>query len=110
MVGQHGPPTEVQIFLFAFGAACGYGGLRLLTWETGGEAQTPLPRSPNLVRAGLVHLAAIGAAVGVAIAVAQVESDAAWFVAMLLATLLYLAVSSVESAKVESGDESASGD
>ncbi|MDQ3647565.1 MAG: hypothetical protein M3433_03080 [Actinomycetota bacterium] len=111
LAGEHGVPTEVEIFLFAMGATSAYGGLRLLTGEAGGEAEKPLSRSPHLVRAGLVHIAAIGAAITAALLIAQIPGSAAWLLATLAATLLYLGVSSVEVATVESGDgASASGD
>ncbi len=111
LAGEHGVPTEAEIFLFAVGASSAYGGLTLLTGESGGEAEKPLSRSPHLVRAGLVHLAAIGAAITAALLIAQIPSSAAWLLATLAATLLYLGVSSVEVAAVErEGGASASGD
>jgi len=92
-----------EIFMFALGATTAYGGLRLLTWETGGEADKPLTRSPHLFRAGVVHLAAIGAAIAGALLVARLDAAAAWLVAPFVATMLYLGVSSVEVATVERG-------
>lgn len=103
LAGEHGVPIEPEIYMFAVGATTAYGGLRLLTWDTGGEAQKPLTRSPHLLRAGVVHLAAIGAAITAALAIAQVDIRAAWFVAPFVATVLYLGVSSVEVATVERG-------
>ena len=105
LAGEHGVPTTAEIFLFAAGATSAYGGLRLLTWETGGEAQTPLPRSPNLARAGVVHVVSIGAAIVAALLIARIPGSVAWLLAMLASTLLYLGVSSVEVATVESDDE-----
>jgi hypothetical protein len=111
LAGEHGPPASAEIFLFAVGATTAYGGLMLLTGESGGEAKKPLSRSPHLVRAGVVHLVAIGAAITAALLVAQIQSSGAWFLASLVATLLYLALSSMEVAVVERDDgASASGD
>lgn len=101
LVGEHGMPTSAEIFLFAAGATSAYGGLTLLTERTGGEADTPLSRSPHPLRAGLIHLTAIGAAITAAMLVAQIHGSAAWLLATLAATLLYMCVSSVESALVE---------
>ena len=101
LAGEHGVPSTGEILLFALGATSGYAGLRLLTWETGGEAETPLPRSPNLLRAGVVHLASIGAAIAAALALAKIQSSIAWALATFAATILYLGVSSVEVATVE---------
>lgn len=103
LAGEHGVPTEAEIFLFAVGATSAYGGLMLLTGESGGEAKKPLSRSPHLVRAGVVHLAAIGTAIAAALLIAQIPSTAAWLLASLAATLVYLTVSSVEVATVERG-------
>ena len=111
LAGEHGMPTKAEIFLFAVGAMSAYGGLTLLTSKTGGEAEKSLGRSPHPLRAGLVHLAAIGAAITAALLVAQIRSSAAWLLATLAATLLYLGVSSVEVAMVERGGGAAvSGD
>ena len=109
LAARHGVPGTGEILLFAVGATGAYGGLRLLTWETGEEADKPLPKSPNLFRAGIVHLAAIGVAIGAALLIARLESSAAWFLAMLVATLLYLGVSSVEVAAVEEEERAPAG-
>ncbi|CAN5500752.1 hypothetical protein BH20ACT19_BH20ACT19_13940 [soil metagenome] len=103
LAGGHGPPTTAEIFLFAVGATSAYGGLVLLTGETDGEAKKPLSRSPHPIRAGLVHLAAIGAAITAALLIAQIDSSAAWILATLVAALLYLGIASVEVATVERG-------
>ncbi len=111
LAGDHGAPTEVEIFLFAAGATGAYSGLKLLTWETEGKADKPLTASPHPVRAGLVHLAAIGAAITAALLIAQIPGSVAWLLASLAATVVYLGVSSVEVATVErGGGASASGD
>ena len=105
LVGERGMPRVTNIFLFAAGAAAAYGGLRLLlTWRMGGEAETPLTRSPNPIRAGVVHLAAIGLAITSAVFIARIEGGAPWTLAPFAATLLYLTVSSVEVALVETRD------
>jgi len=103
LAGEHGMPSTIEIFLFAAGAAAAYGGLVLLTGETAGEAEKPLSRSPHLVRAGLVHLTAIGAAIATALLIGQIQSSAAWPLTTFAATLVYLGISSVEVATVERG-------
>lgn len=100
--GQRGMPSVASIFLFAAGAAAGYGGLRLLlTRNMGGEAERPLTRSPHPIRAGALHVAAIGLAILSSALIARIGSDVAWILAPFAATLLYLVVSSVEVALVE---------
>jgi len=105
LVGERGMPSVASIFLFAAGAAAAYGGLRLLlTWNMGGEAERPLTRSPKPIRAGVLHLAAIGLAIASATLIARIDSAAAWTLAPFAATLLYLGISSVEVALVEDDD------
>lgn len=72
-----------------------------MTRTTEGEAQSQLTRSPHHLRAGLIHLAAIGLAIASAALIAQLGSDVAWALATLAATLLYLGTSSVEIALLE---------
>lgn len=107
LAGQHGMASVGHIFLFAAGAVGAYGGLTFLTWETEGEAEKPLTRSPRRVRAGLVHVGAIALAITSAVLIAKIPSDVAWLLAPLAATLVYLAVSSVEVGLVE-GERNAS--
>ncbi len=99
--GRHGMPSTGSIFLFAAGATIAYGALRLLTWNTDEEAHKPLTRSPHVIRAGVVHLAAIALAISGALLMARIHGDAAWLLAPLTATLAYLGFSSVEVALVE---------
>ena len=102
LAGSHGGgPTNVEIALFALGATSAYSGLKLVTWETEGEAEKALTASPNPLRAGVVHLAAIGAAIAAALLIAQIPGSVAWLLAALAATVVYLGVSSVEVATVE---------
>lgn len=105
LAGEQGVPSLVDTYLFAAGAVLAYGGLTFLTWATDGEAQHQLTRSPRRVRAGLLHVAAIMLAVTSAALIARISSGAVWLVAPLVATLLYLAVPSVEVALVESERE-----
>ncbi len=107
LASEHGTPSVVEVYLFAAGAVAAYGGLTLLTWETEGEAQRPLTRSPRRVRAGLLHVGSITLAITSAALIARLSSGIAWLLASLVATLLYFAVSSVEVALVE-GDRDAS--
>ncbi len=101
MIGAHGPPSVGEVFLFAGGAASAYGGLRLLTETTEGEAGTQMTRSSHLVRAGAIHLTAIALAIGAAVLIARIHSVLAWPLATFAATALYLGVSSVEKALID---------
>lgn len=105
LIGEHGKASPAAIFLFAGGAATGYGLLKALTASTHSAAETPLAQSPHPVRAGFLHVCAIGLAIATALAIAQVPGDAPWFLAPLLATLVYLSGSSAEVALVEDGGD-----
>lgn len=98
---EQGMASLGHIFLFAAGAVGAYGGLTFLVWETTGEAEKPLTRSPRRVRAGIVHVAAIALAIGSAAVIAKISSGVVWLLAPLAATLVYLGVSSVEVGLVE---------
>ena len=110
LIGEHGPPTVGRVFLFAAGAAAAYGMLRFLTQAAEGESGAQLTRSPHLVRAGAIHVAAIALAIGAAALVAKIESTVAWPLATFAATLLYLGVSSVEKALLDREGEAPAGD
>lgn len=98
-----GTPSVGSIFLFAAGAVAAYGAIRLLTWGTEEEAERSLTRSPHLIRAGAIHVIAMALAIGSAVLIAELQSDVAWLLAPLVATLAYLGVSSMEIALVERG-------
>ena len=98
LTGAHDVPSIPKVFAFAAGAAAGYGILRFLTQAVEGEAGAQFTRSPRLVRAGAIHVSAIGLAVGSAALIAQINSPVVWFLGPFSATLLYLAVSSAEKA------------
>ena len=103
VANRHGMPSVGAVFLFAAGGTIAYGSLRLLTWNTADEADLPLTRSPNVLRAGALHLVAVGIALTAAALVARVHGDAAWLLAPLASTLAYLGISSVEISLVERG-------
>ncbi len=109
LAGERGMPSLDDVYLFAAGAMAAYGGLTFLTWETEGEAQRPLTRSPRRVRAGLFHVAAIAVAITSAALIADLAGGVAWLLAPFVATLLYFGVSSVEVALVESERDASEG-
>ena len=109
LTNAHGVPSVGRVFLFAAGAAAAYGLLTFLTRTTEGEAGTQLTRSPHLVRAGAIHVAAIGLAIGAAALIAQIESGVAWPLGTFAATLLYLGISSVEKALIEQEEAATAG-
>lgn len=109
LTGEHGPPSVGEIALFVAGAVGAYGGMTFLTWGTEGEAEKPITRSHRRVRAGLIHICAIALAITSAALIAQLSTRAVWLAVPFVATVLYLGVSSVEVALVESEGASARG-
>lgn len=104
---ERGTPNVGLVFLFALGAAAGYGVLKVLSQEeSGGSDPVDVAASPHVVRAGIVHLAAIGLAIGAAALLAQIPSGVAWPLASLAATTIYLSLTSVEIALVTTDDAS----
>jgi hypothetical protein len=108
ITGAQGKPSTASVFLFASGAAAAYGALRLMTKHAEGDGQKLLTRSPHLVRAGFLHVLAIGLAIASAALIGQIPSGVTWPLASFAATLLYFGVTSVEMALLE-GEASADG-
>ena len=109
MTGAQGRPSVVSILLFAAGAAAAYGTLRLSTKKAEGDAQKLLTRSPHLVRAGFLHVAAIGLAIASAALIGEIQGAATWPLASFAATAVYFGVSSVEMALLEREASTAGG-
>jgi hypothetical protein len=102
LVHFHGPPAVGLLFLFATGAAAAYGMLKLLSRRAAAPVGLQLGASPHPVRAGVIHVAAINLAIGSAmIAGLLLPAAAAWPLAALFATLIYLSVVGLEMALIE---------
>ena len=98
LTGAQGKPSVGNILLFAAGAAVAYGVLRFLTKEADGDPASQLTRSPHLVRAGAIHVTAMGLAIGSAALIGQIPGGVAWPLGGFAATLLYLGITTVEKA------------
>ena len=98
LINGQGLPSIGRVFLFAAGAAAAYGSLTFLTRTVEGEAGTQFTRSPRLVRAGAIHVAAMGLGIGAAALIGRMDSGVAWPLGSFCATTLYLGVASVEKA------------
>jgi hypothetical protein len=98
LASTHGLASVDRVFLFAAGAAIGYGCLRFLTETVEGEAGTALTRSAHLVRAGAIHVLAIALAITAAALIAPLDSTLSWLLASSAATIVDLSVSSLEMA------------
>lgn len=91
---SHGPPSTFDILLFVVGAVAAFAALALLSQRF---APRPLATSrSDLVRAGMIHVFAIGAAFGATVLIGLISGVAAWPLAAFVATALYLAIASLE--------------
>lgn len=97
LISLRGRPDVGQIYLFAAGAAFAYGVLRVVLnrFEPAGSQPS---QSPHPIRAGIVHVAAIGGGIGAATLVGLIDSGLAWPLGGFLAMLVYLVTSAVETA------------
>ena len=107
LIHLHGTPNVGQMALFVGGAVTAYGLLKSLARERSAEVE-PQIGSPHFVRAGVVHLAAIGSAIGAAALLGGLDSGVAWPAGGFAATLLYIVVATVELGLLETEDERAS--
>lgn len=105
MIELHGAPSIGQVFLFLAGAGVGYGALKWIAGERPSEVE-PTIGSPHLLRAGALHVLAIGCAVGSAALVGNLASGAAWPLAAFLASVLYILITTVELSMLEAKQES----
>jgi len=91
---SHGPPTVFDILLFVIGAIAGFTFLALISRRFSPRS---LPTSrAEMIRAGTIHVFAIGAAFGASVLVGLIPGVAAWLLGAFAATSLYLAIASLE--------------
>ena len=91
---SHGPPTTFDILLFVVGAIAAFAALALLSQRFAPRA---LPtRRGDLVKAGMIHVFAIGAAFGATVLIGLIPGVAAWPLAAFVGTALYLSIASLE--------------
>jgi hypothetical protein len=90
----HGGPSTFDVLLFVIGAIVGFATLGLIT-----QRLSPRPMQAgrsDMIRAGMVHVFAIGAAFGATVLIAQIPSVAAWALGAFAATCLYMSITSLE--------------
>jgi hypothetical protein len=91
---HNGPPDVFDIGLFVVGALVGFAVLGLVARAR--SVRAPSPSQGELIRAGMSHVFAIGAAFGGVTLVALIGGRISWIAGALVATLLYLAITTVE--------------
>ncbi len=98
LMNRHSTPHVVDVILFAAGTAAGYTVLRI--GSRNGEPRRPegLGRH-SMLRGGAVHLTSISAGIAAAGLLARLPAAAAWAVAPLAATVLYLGGTAISEAR-----------
>ena len=100
MLTRHrGLPSTGEAFLFVVGAVAGFALLGIVVVLGRGVPFDP-PRA-GLRRTGMVHLLAVGGALGAATLVALIHSGIAWPLGAFVATATYLAIATLELMLVE---------
>jgi hypothetical protein len=94
---SHGAPTVPETFLFVAGAITGFNLLALVTEERPRRARR-IERRWDLLLTGVLNWVAVGASVGAVSLLAEIHGWVSWLVGPLTATMLYLAVVSVQLA------------
>jgi hypothetical protein len=101
VIASHGTPSVGDVLLLAGGAIAAYGTLQLLSRRAEEPTKRQLGASPRPIRAGAIHISAIGLAIGAAALVSLIGAWAAWPLAGFAATATYLLVLAVELALQE---------
>jgi hypothetical protein len=101
LIDRHGSPAPDSIFLFAAGAAAAWGLLKILTSGASTASELQLSGSPHLVRAGAVHVTAIGCAIGASALIGLIPTAVVFPAATFTATLVYLGVVGLEMSLLE---------
>jgi hypothetical protein len=97
LVRSHGVPDVGDVFIFVAGAIAGFNLLGLSAEETITKTM-PIERRGERLLAGVLDWIAVGAAVGAASLLAEIQSWVPWLLAPLVATVLYLVVASLQLA------------
>ncbi len=104
LANRHGGPDVPEILFFVVGAMLGFASLALLSQARRGRP--PLqPQRGDLIRAGMTHVFAIGAAFGAAVLIALIPGLIAWPLGAFAATVLYLTITSLEIDFAARGDD-----
>jgi hypothetical protein len=94
LANRHGGPDVIEILLFVAGAIVGFATLAAVAQS---RSQRPLqPGRGDVIRAGMIHVFAIGAAFGASVLIALIPGLLAWPLGAFAATVLYLSIVSLE--------------
>jgi hypothetical protein len=92
---SHGTPHVAEVFAFLAGALAGFGLMAFVAHGALGRAEL-LDDAADRVRAGTLHVLAVGGAVGAVALLAEIHSWEAWPLSAFAATALYLLLAGLE--------------
>lgn len=95
---RHGPPSLLELLLYALGAVVAYAGLRAVAGDDGGRSRRrgESRGDPRALTTAAAHAATIAGAIGGAALAARVPGMAAWPLGGLAFTAIYLVGSALE--------------
>jgi hypothetical protein len=95
---RHGPPSLLELLLYALGAVLAYAGLRAVAGDDGGRSRRrgASRGDPRALATAAAHAATIAGAIGGAALAARVPGTAAWPLGGLALTAIYLVGSALE--------------
>jgi hypothetical protein len=95
LLRSHGTPHVAEVFAFLAGALAGFELMALLARGSLGRADL-LGDPADRVRAGMLHVLAVGGSVGAVALLAEIDSWPAWPLSAFAATACYLFLASLE--------------
>jgi hypothetical protein len=95
LMRSHGTPHVAEVFAFVAGALAGFGLMAVVAEGSLGRPE-PLGDAADRVRAGTLHVLAVGGAVGAVALLAEIHTWAAWPLSAFAATAFYLLMASLE--------------
>ncbi len=94
LANRHGGPDVAEILVFVIGAMAGFACLAVFAQRR--PQRSLRPADGDFIRAGMIHVFAIGAAFGSAVLIALIPGLLAWGLGAFAATVLYLSIVSLE--------------
>lgn len=105
LANEHGGPDVIEILVFVIGAMLGFATLGLVAESRPRRAMRA--RQEDMIHTGMFHVFAIGAAFGASALIALIPGLLAWGLGAFAATVLYLAITSIEITVAQRVDEDA---
>ena len=105
LADRHGNPDVLEILVFVVGAMLGFATLGLIAESRPRRALRT--GQGDMIHTGMFHVFAIGSAFGASVLIALIPGHFAWGLGAYVATVLYLAITSIEITVARRVDEDA---